>query len=336
MRTPASGELPDRQTLYEQVWTKPVSHLATEYDVKYWDVQNWCKQLNIPMPDRGYWTRLRHGHREQRPPLPAGPKSAGIDDGVKFSMEGALSFKVPDRLKDPDPITLAAKAGLEMQRQDRHFVFTEDGQFPIRVAKANVNRALRILDTLVKCWKRRGYRIELHDRQAFIWLREVRQRISMWEIAKADRKTKPGESKKMLPTGKLALRMDWWGGRDWRDGAAPLEDQIQNILDHMEKSARQLEREREQPPAVPATTVTIVAKEAGEAIPELLKDNVSSIGSLEALVAEAKLWKELKVVDDYLTALELSVPHSPSFVEWLDNAKKLRKDNDPLIKRLLP
>lgn len=150
MRTPASGQLPNRQTLYEQVWTKPVSHLATEYDVKYWDVQNWCKQLNIPMPDRGYWTRMRHGHTEQRPPLPAGAKSAGADEVIKFSAESELSFKVPDRLKDPDPITLAAKAGGKFNKRYKYILLDEFQDMSI--GRYQLLRAIRVQNPGVKLY----------------------------------------------------------------------------------------------------------------------------------------------------------------------------------------
>lgn len=276
------------------------------------------------MPDRGYWSRVRNGHNVQPIPL------EGVTEPVHFVNETELSFKVPDRLNNPDQLTLAAKRGLEIARQDKYFVYTDDGQFPMRVAKNNVSRALRILDTLIKCWRRRGYRIELQDRQAFIWLREVRQRISIWEIAKADPRHKAGERKKMLPTGRLALKMDWWGGRAWRDGAAPLEDQIRNILDHMEQSARQLEREKENVVKVPVTVVNV---EEPIAQPVTITQ-VAELSPITELIAEAELWKGLKAVDEYLTALELTVPHTPEFLNWLANAKELRKANDPLINRI--
>ena len=29
-----------------------------------------CKKLNIPVPPRGYWARLRYGYKVKKPPLP--------------------------------------------------------------------------------------------------------------------------------------------------------------------------------------------------------------------------------------------------------------------------
>lgn len=386
MRTTTNGNLPDRQTLYDQVWNKPLSHLAIDYDVKPWDIQNWCKQLHIPLPDRGYWSRQRHGLPTERLPLPEFSediKAAAhrplipLDtaEPIHFPKENELSFKVPDRLNNPDNITLDAKRGLETKRMDEHFVNTDDGQFPIRVAKSSVGRVLRILDTLVKCWKRRGYRIELHDRQALIWLREVRQRISIWEISENDPKNKHGQRKKMVPTGKLAIKMDWWGGRQWRDGQTPLEDQIHSILDHMERSARQLEREKANTPKTLVTTGVVDDKEVEQPVVKTLEKEIPQVKEakpvaesqlpapvfspppvaqtlpavpakaipqsfittpsvFDTLIAEAQQWKGLKVVDEYLTALQLTHPHTPEFVQWLENAKAIRKANDPLIKKL--
>ena len=369
MRKPINRKFPHRQSLYEQVWNKPLSHLAIDYDVKSWDIQTWCKQLHIPLPDRAYWSRQRHGLPVEQLPLPdftadqqlltsIKTKPAETPEPIHFPKETELSFKVPDRLKDPDAITLDAKAGLEVKRHDDYFVNTDDGQFPIRVAKTSVGRVLRILDTLIKCWKRRGYRIELHDRQAFIWLREVRQRVSIWEISKTEQRVRPGERKKMLPTGKLAIRMDWWGGRDWRDGNIPLEDQIQSILDHMERSARQLEREKQTQPKAAHTNVIIEEKKELEpevqtqpsasqppvpqastpALPELTIPPAPitdlQFTPFQSLSADAHLWKQLKIVDEYLNAMYLVHPHTPEFLEWYRNAQALRKSNDPLIKKL--
>lgn len=195
--------------------------------------------------------------------------------------------------------------------------------FPIRVTPANIGRALRIMDTLIKCWRRRGYRIVLKDRQAFIYLREIRQRVHLYETCKSLPKAHEDERRQLKPTGRLAFRLDWWGGRDWRDGGKPLEDQIKDILDHMELSARQLEREREKPPVKRQPVVSAETVRTNDSQPVYSPD-------FKALLNDAKRWKQLKLVDEYLAALFAARDHTPEFLEWLAWAKQQRQIADPL------
>lgn len=61
----------DRQKLYEEVWAKPVVQVAIQYGVSDVAIHKICKLLQIPVPPRGYWAKLRVGENMPRPPLPA-------------------------------------------------------------------------------------------------------------------------------------------------------------------------------------------------------------------------------------------------------------------------
>ncbi len=95
---------------------------------------------------------------------------------------------------------------------------TERDQLPIRVSKSNIGRALRIMDTLVKCWKRRGYHITIQEGEAYVHLRKVRDRISLREISKKLPKKSQYDVQELEPTGQLALRVDWWGAENGKTG----------------------------------------------------------------------------------------------------------------------
>jgi hypothetical protein len=61
----------DREKLYSEVWSKPLSQLARQYGV--WEVTLWrrCRKLHVPLPVQGYWRRLENGLPVQRrPPFP--------------------------------------------------------------------------------------------------------------------------------------------------------------------------------------------------------------------------------------------------------------------------
>nr|WP_312579313.1 hypothetical protein [Sedimentibacter sp.] len=61
----------NREKLYEEVWEKPVVQVAVAYGVSDVMMHKICKSLDIPVPPRGYWARLRAGEKIKKLPLPA-------------------------------------------------------------------------------------------------------------------------------------------------------------------------------------------------------------------------------------------------------------------------
>jgi hypothetical protein len=59
-----------RSKLYELVWTKPVTELAKDFGISDVALAKRCRAINIPLPPRGYWARIRSGQKVWQPPLP--------------------------------------------------------------------------------------------------------------------------------------------------------------------------------------------------------------------------------------------------------------------------
>jgi hypothetical protein len=60
----------ERVTLYEQVWSQPVQHVAKTYGISGRGLAKACRRLRVPVPPRGYWARIRNGHTVRKPALP--------------------------------------------------------------------------------------------------------------------------------------------------------------------------------------------------------------------------------------------------------------------------
>jgi len=60
----------DRKVLYEQVWSEPALTVAKGYGVSSVWLGKVCRLLNVPVPPRGYWARVRSGSKGRKPPLP--------------------------------------------------------------------------------------------------------------------------------------------------------------------------------------------------------------------------------------------------------------------------
>lgn len=49
----------DRETLYNEVWTEPVSVVAPRYGLSDVGLAKICRSLAIPLPSRGYWAKVK-------------------------------------------------------------------------------------------------------------------------------------------------------------------------------------------------------------------------------------------------------------------------------------
>lgn len=70
-----------RLALYEMVWTKPMSRLASELGISDVGLAKACRRNGIPLPQRGYWAKRQVGKAPERPPLP----SPELDVEVSFT-----------------------------------------------------------------------------------------------------------------------------------------------------------------------------------------------------------------------------------------------------------
>jgi len=66
----------DRTQLFARVWSQPVAKLAQEWGLSGPGLKKICRRMQVPVPPRGYWAKLRAGHRARRPHLPSLPAGA--------------------------------------------------------------------------------------------------------------------------------------------------------------------------------------------------------------------------------------------------------------------
>lgn len=52
-----------RIRLYEMVWGKPMTRLASEFGLSDVGLAKICRKHGIPLPERGYWARVEAGYK---------------------------------------------------------------------------------------------------------------------------------------------------------------------------------------------------------------------------------------------------------------------------------
>ena len=171
-----------RSQLYDLVWSQPQTKLAERWGVSDLAVANWCVRLRVPRPGRGHWARIAHGREMPRPTLRTPPAGAAESIVVQRTqmhratetevehhtpdVEAILNYwrapehaiRVSPVLKEPHhlvDLTLAAFArskvvenALLTTRHRRHLALSVTG--------ASLDRALRILDALIRALEPAG------------------------------------------------------------------------------------------------------------------------------------------------------------------------------------
>jgi len=59
----------EREQLYNEIWFEPVSIVAKRYGISDTTLRKRCKKMNIPLPPRGYWEKIKSGQKIEKPAL---------------------------------------------------------------------------------------------------------------------------------------------------------------------------------------------------------------------------------------------------------------------------
>lgn len=172
-----------RDELYEQVWSAPVRDVAKRYGLSDVGLAKVCSKLAVPIPGRGHWSRIAAGQELEREPLP--PPVEGLpldheirrwkqpDDGAPVGdeakellareQEPEMRLIVPEQLRQPHPLVREAAQLLRQKRAlaDLGRVQKVHACLDIKTSSDTLDRALRIFDTLLKGFEKRGYKIEV-------------------------------------------------------------------------------------------------------------------------------------------------------------------------------
>lgn len=178
MVTQLSKEDVSRETLYEQVWQEPMTSLGKRYGVSSSYLARVCTNLNVPRPERGYWSKLAAGHKVPVPPLPAPTPDhdlvwcrSGIIDPTKNVVKPKPLKPHNRRSKRPRLIRDGSLHPLIRGTKDLFLKGRETGNGYLKPFKWNLvdiitseqqlDRALSIANTLFLEFENRGWEVKL-------------------------------------------------------------------------------------------------------------------------------------------------------------------------------
>lgn len=136
----------NREKLYEEVWSKPVVQVAIEYGVSDVAIHKICKSLNVPVPPRGYWARVRAGEKVKKTLLP----------DVKGIIE-KTGTKTFEGVKEQ----IGAQQTLSFLSEDeRQKVLLAAEQIPLPEENAKLHGKIRAYHSIVKDWNKNDRKSE--------------------------------------------------------------------------------------------------------------------------------------------------------------------------------
>lgn len=367
-----------REELYRRVWERPVSVLAKEFGVSDVGLAKICRRMRVPLPGLGYWAKKQHGHPVSQPPLH--PPSVNTERNVIIRsrtidpadasqlqrLQEILDFEqleanratVPEELERPHPAVTRTLKVLGKQKPDANGTVstTEATCLPVLVSPSQLNRALRIMDGLIKAFESREYSfsiglggapnltvtiagepvsLELHED-----LTQTQRPMTARQQQDYEKfSIKPRPEYDAAPSGVLAVHaiaQAWDHTRKrWADTAKrPLELGLNSVLAGLAKVAfaardERIERERRDRDL----------QEAARRRKELQVAQLREKARLEELHSEAASWRRAQDIRAYLAAVRERAIQNHGHIDagsemdiWLTWAAAQADRYDPLVK----
>ena len=242
-----------REELYERVWSEPMKTIAAQFSISDVGLSKACRRYGIPVPERGYWAKLRAGKKVQRRPLSVrGPGMSSevvvgagnnwayrnqvlsdqeilqaapvppifereIDDVAAEVRAGVGRVTVPKVM--PRPHHLIAKLletdeGRRRKAATERFVFSwDEPQFDSPFEK----RRLRLLNAIFTALTRYGMRPEVRGREARELYVQVNDQNVAFSVDDANVKPvhHPAENQRARnPSGRMKVIIRAWRAPD--------------------------------------------------------------------------------------------------------------------------
>jgi hypothetical protein len=166
-----------RETLYDQVWAKPMMTVAAEYGVTGTALKKTCKRHDIPTPPRGYWQPIAHGQTIKQTPLPDRPKVSGsititgsnrppaVAPAEQVTSTWTLAAQaISGPVSEPRILAATRKAASKGRADHQGFVSVRGpALLGLKVSKDSLERALQIASRLTVVAEACGKRVASTD-----------------------------------------------------------------------------------------------------------------------------------------------------------------------------
>jgi len=172
-----------REELYDQVWATPMTELAKSHGISDVALAKICKKLGVPRPGRGYWARKSAGAKVKKKPLRVLKKGeleeyrierwidplADAEIGEEATLllqkhdDPANEIQVAMELQNPHRLIRKSAGALRRQSKSQDLLRQKRSCLDITASRGALDRALCVMDALLKGIEARGLVVELTE-----------------------------------------------------------------------------------------------------------------------------------------------------------------------------
>jgi hypothetical protein len=339
-----------RRELYDLVWSKSISKISKETNIKESVIRGICQTYKIPLPINGYWSKIQFGKEVEVFPfveefegsdiidlyhfntpvyeVKQNDEVIVIEDFVKESMP-----KYPSKLENPLAVIVETQKYLTKKDKYSYYQSRKDDAPYISVqvtSKELIDRSLLFLDTLLKQFIARGHEVLSENWGTKVIIQKhsipIRMRESYNRVKKKNPKWYDSEDK--VANGILCFQIDESYRRvEWKDSASvKLEDKIPNIIAKFEEICYKryeddLQKIRE----------NIRKREIYKLIQDRKKVVEIHLEKFNKLLRESKQYRKIQDMRTYVDALKKHENEKPELKEWIEWSTSAIDWYDPLI-----
>lgn len=317
-----------RKELYDLVWSTPMLTVSRMYKISDTGLRKMCGRLKVPTPPAGYWRKIEVGEKPKKKPLnqsliPAQEKITLVKREENESITSPITILkekieseyqeyliVREHFYKPHELIIEAKNSYKERDQWQTQELMKSGVYMpkctlcLRISPKSRNRALRFLDTFIKLMIKRGHSVV----KSAVVIQGYTCPFRVDEILQKD--TNGRESN----TGRLMFRIE--GKTGWHkisDGkSSQIESRLAEIVAAIEDSINRKIKEQ-----IENEKYRAMLREE-QRIREEAKQKVDNeIKQFQQLIKNAKRFKEMEIVRDYLRHIAINATRNGEFNEEL-------------------
>lgn len=327
-----------RKEFYDLVWSNPLSKLSKVYSLSHNELKKICIENKIPLPQNGYWQKLRFGKMVEVIPL---PQIDNEDEIIlnRIEREKKEKILVSSKLTNPHKYTIATRQyfeKLKVKKNSRRYIeIDRTNVLSIDVSEKLLSRSFRIMDSLIKALETRGYKVEV-DKSTKVIIENQEYNL---RLAEKNKRVKRESSYGMdwydlVPTGNLVLRVNTFVPlREWGDTKTKkVEDKLGDILIWLEKRANE-DKEKQIAREIWHKQYEIKKKKEEE-FKELRRKEIEQF---EALYISAERYQKTLYIRNYISKLESIEKEENTMTDekkkWIEWARDKADWYDPFIEK---
>lgn len=308
-----------------------------------------CKKHAIPIPSNGYWQKVKFNkpvlRQKYRPAendnesICLSLRSEGssttdksplitLTNTIKADTKAPL--EVSKTLQNADPLIEQTKEYWDSKIKEGYRNHEKINILNIRTEPDNRQRALRLMNGLIKLLQYRGHHVRVTQSETFAVVHGVDIILSLREATKRipPPTDKPYLTGDYVPVGELILKVGKWSReKEWRDGKAKLETLLARFVAWLELYAaaelESLERRR----------LWHIEYEEKKRLEEQEKQRTElEAQNVRKLLDDADRYTKTEQLRNYIEARRIknASDNSPEFQSWLSWALEKADLLDPL------